>query len=78
VTTKTIDVREAQSQLRQLLPLVTSGTEVIITEAGTPVARLVPIEGSGAFRKAGLHTGAAWMSADFDAPLSDEFWAHSE
>jgi prevent-host-death family protein len=75
VPTKTIDVDEAQSQLQQLLTLVTSGTEVIITEAGTPVARLVPIGDPRASRKAGLHTNVAWMSADFDAPLPDEFWA---
>ena len=78
MTTKTIDIHEAQSQLQALLPLVTAGTEIIITEDNTPVARLVPVEGPRTVRKAGLHAGSAWMSAGFDAPLADEFWAQSE
>lgn len=68
MTTKTIDIHEAQSQLQALLPLVTAGGEIIITEDNTPVARLVPVQGLGTIRKAGLHAGIAWMSADFDAP----------
>jgi prevent-host-death family protein len=78
VTTRTIDVQEAQSQLHKLLPLVASGTEIIITEGSTPVARLVPIEAPAATRKAGLHAGVAWMSADFDAPLPEAFWTQGE
>jgi prevent-host-death family protein len=78
VTTKTIDVEEAQAQLQKLLPLVASGTEIIITAGSTPMARLVPIEGSAGIRKAGLHAGVAWMSADFDAPLPETFWTEGE
>ena len=78
MTTKTIYVQEAQSQLQALLPLVASGTEIIITEGSTPKARLVPIEGSTIMRKAGLHAGVAWMSADFDAPLPEAFWTQGE
>jgi prevent-host-death family protein len=75
---KTIDVQEAQSQLPELLPLVTAGAEIIITAGNTPVARLVPIEGQRGPRRAGLHAGTAWTSDDFDSPLPDEFWSQGE
>ena len=55
------------------LSLVADGTEVVLTEDNTPIARLVPISK----RVAGLHTGAIWISEDFDAPLPDEFWTEN-
>lgn len=74
MSTKTVDVLEAQNNLAELLSLVGDGTEIILTKGDKPIARLVPIDMKGA-RVAGLHRGAAWMSEDFDAPLPDEFWA---
>lgn len=29
-------------------------------------------------RQAGLHAGCAVMAADFDTPLSDDFWLNTE
>jgi antitoxin (DNA-binding transcriptional repressor) of toxin-antitoxin stability system len=73
--TKTIDVREAQTTLKELLPLVIAGSEVILTEGSTPVARLVPVASpTSTPRVAGLHSGAIWTSEDFDEPLPEEFW----
>ena len=72
--TKTVDVHEAQAQLVELLSLVTAGTEIIITEGNTPMARIVPITGANKPRAAGLHPGAIWASDDFDEPLPEEFW----
>ncbi len=72
MVTKTIDVHDAQ--LLELLPLVEAGTEIILTEGNTPVARLVPIDLSSSPRIAGLHRGAIMTTDDFDEPLSDEFW----
>ncbi|HWP49700.1 MAG TPA: type II toxin-antitoxin system prevent-host-death family antitoxin [Candidatus Limnocylindrales bacterium] len=69
--TKMVDVREAQTNLTEILSLVAVGTEIILTEGGKPIARLVPIT---APRVAGLHAGAIWTSDDFDEPLSEEFW----
>ena len=67
--TKTIDVKRKLPDLKGLLSLVADGTEVVLTEDNSPIARLVPISK----RVAGLHTGAIWMSEDFDEPLPDEF-----
>jgi len=73
--TKTVDVHGAHTTLKELLPLVTAGGEVILTEGNTPIARLVPISSPTLTpRVVGLHSGAIWTSEDFDEPLPDEFW----
>ena len=71
---KTIEVQEAQSHLRELLSLVGTGTEVVLTEENTPVARLLPIESTSRPRIAGLHKSSMWTRKDFDEPLPDVFW----
>lgn len=79
MTTTTIDIHEAQRCLVKLLPLVTGGNEIIVTQAQKPVMRLVPMSnGTKKQRIAGLHAGMGWMSDDFDAPLPDEFWLGAE
>ncbi len=79
MTTTTIDIHEAQTRLVELLPLVATGQNVIITQAQKPVMRLVPISnGAKQQRVAGLHLGMGWVSDDFDAPLPDEFWLGAE
>lgn len=70
MSTQTIDVNKAPTDLKRLLSLVAEGTEVVLTEGDRPVARLVPI----GKRVAGLHSGAIWTSEDFDEPLPEEFW----
>jgi prevent-host-death family protein len=72
--TKTVDVREAQENLTELVSEVAAGTEVILTQESIPVVRMVPIVSSTPLRVAGLHPGAIWTSDDFDEPLPDEFW----
>ena len=74
--TQLIDVEKAKTQLSELLALVVAGTEVVLTEGDTPVARLVPIaQPMTGSRVPGLHAGAMWASEDFDEPLQDEFWS---
>jgi antitoxin (DNA-binding transcriptional repressor) of toxin-antitoxin stability system len=67
MTTKTIDVQEAEASLQELLSLVREGTEIIFTEGDTPLARLAPVETNE--RVPDLHPGG-WISDDFDAPLT--------
>ena len=72
--TKTVDASKQKILLEELLAMLTTGTEVVITESGTPVARLVRLPGDTALRVAGLHAGAITVSDDFDSPLPDGFW----
>jgi prevent-host-death family protein len=75
--TQTVSVDEAQERLTDLLAQALAGNEIIITEQGKPIARLVPIPAAAANKKrvAGLNRGAIWTSEDFDQPLPDEFLA---
>lgn len=72
--TKTVDVREAQLNLHDLLSLVREGAEIVLTEGTTPLARVVPLAVTTTARVAGLHAGAIWTSEDFDEPLPEDFW----
>ena len=74
MSTKTVDVREVQISLQELLALVRGGTEIVFTEGNIPLARLVPLTSPSTPRMAGLHAGAIWTSEDFDEPLPEEFW----
>lgn len=74
MATTTVDVREFSARFAEVLSLATGGTEVIVTQDETPRARLVPLS-PGQARIAGLHAGAIEVTADFDAPLPEEFWA---
>ena len=76
--TRTVNIDEAKNQLQDLLALASEGNEVIITDKGKPLARLVPILSSKKKRIAGLNRGSIWTSEDFDEPLPDEFWNGQE
>lgn len=68
-----VDIQELPSRFTELVSLAMAGTEVIVMESNIPRARLVPLA-PGQSRAAGLHPGAIKTTADFDAPLPDEFW----
>lgn len=77
--TQTVSIAEAQDKLPDLLAQALAGNEVIITEHGTPVARLIPVVApSKKKRVAGLNRGTISASEDFDAPLPDDFWLGRE
>jgi prevent-host-death family protein len=77
--TQTVSVDEAQRKLQELLADALAGNEVIITDHGTPVARLVPVVVSTKKRRvAGLNRGTISTSEDFDESLPDEFWLGQE
>jgi prevent-host-death family protein len=68
----TVNIHEAKTHLSQLLARVSSGEEVIITKAGKPVARLVPIVERPAHREPGSAAGKVVIMPDFDAPLPED------
>ncbi|WP_119065428.1 type II toxin-antitoxin system Phd/YefM family antitoxin [Aggregatilinea lenta] len=72
---KSIEVQEAEANLKELLDLVREGTEIVLMDGDKPLARLAPA--SVGKRIPGLHPGG-WISEDFDAPLPDEFWLGSD
>ena len=74
MSTMTVDVKEAQTQLSGLLPLVLQGDEVVITENQQPLVQLVPIRKRLQRRIAGLYRGAMRMRNDFNEPMPDAFW----
>lgn len=74
--TKTVDIRQSQPSLQELIALVQEGAEVILTAGDTPLARVVPVERKK--RVLGLHPGSIWTSDDFDEVLPDEFWLGDE
>ena len=71
--TKMIEINDPQEKWADLIAEAQTGTEVVLANGGRPLARLVPIEENTGERIAGLHLGQAWMSEDFDAPLTEEF-----
>lgn len=62
------DVRVAEAQLAKLLANAQTGEDVVITEAGKPIARIVAIR-SRRTRQSGTEQGKFWFADDFNAPL---------
>jgi prevent-host-death family protein len=62
-------MHEAKTHLSRLVERVEAGEEIIISRAGKPVARVVPIRAAAPRREPGGLRGRIRLSADFDAPL---------
>jgi prevent-host-death family protein len=67
-----VEIPEDQAGFAELLNRVLLGEEVIISQAGTPIARLVPIGKQSLPRIPGLDRGKVTMAPDFDAPLPED------
>jgi prevent-host-death family protein len=75
---KQVNTHEAKSQLSKLIAAARAGEEVVICQAGKPVARLMPYEPPRKKPKLGtgkgkiiLHPG--WDSAEADAEIAAMF-----
>lgn len=66
-----VNTYEAKSKLSQLLKRVQRGEDIVIAQAGVPIARLVPVR-SEVKRRMGLDEGAFAVPDDFNAPLLDD------
>jgi prevent-host-death family protein len=75
---QTVNIDEAKNQFADLIAAASEGSEVIITQNGKPLVRLVPATQPKKKRIAGLNRGSIWTSKDFDEPLPDEFWMGQE
>lgn len=73
-----VGIHEAKTNFSKLIPAVQAGEEVIITNAGRPVARLVPFRETGGGRPLGLYRSSLTIHGDLLASLPDEivndFW----
>ena len=66
---ETVNIHEAKTQLSRLLARAHAGEEIIIAKAGTPYARLIPLE-PVVQRKPGIAKGA--VTDAFFEPLPDD------
>jgi prevent-host-death family protein len=76
-TPLTVNVHDAKTHFSRLLEQVHAGQEVILAKAGTPYARMVPLEPSPAQRKPGRLAGKSLDDAFFDALPEAELTAWS-
>lgn len=68
--TATVNIYDAKTQLSRLVDRAAAGEEIVIARAGTPLARLVPLEGAPP-RQPGLLRGLIVPDALF-APLDPD------
>ena len=70
-----INIYDAKTNLSALVERAAAGEEIIIARAGTPLARLVPLEQSRPARRPGGWEKGLWIADDFDAPLPPDVLA---
>jgi len=74
---KEVNIHEAKTHLSRLLNRVASGEEIVISRAGKPIARLVPI-GVPVTRQLGRDLGVFTVPEDFDRSLPEDVLADFE
>lgn len=67
-----VNIHEAKTHLSRLLLRVAAGEEVIISNAGRPVAKIVPLSVPGRERVLGRDKGQITIADDFDAQLPED------
>lgn len=73
---ESINIYEAKAKLSELLKRAEQGEEIIISRAGVPIAKLVPITQVRERKlKFGEWKGKMWIADDFDGPLPPEIQA---
>jgi prevent-host-death family protein len=73
-----VNIHEAKTQFSKLLKRVGNGEEIIISKAGKPIARLLPMEERPVKRIPGSGKGEVFIAEDFDAPLPESIMASFE
>lgn len=63
---KIVNIHEAKTTLSQLLEFALAGEEVVISKAGTPLARLIPYHAEKKPRSPGYWQGQVKIADDFD------------
>lgn len=74
-----VNIHEAKTHLSRLLARVAAGEQIVISKAGRPLARLVPVPRSRLKKRPlGQYRGQIWIAPDFDAPLPPELQKYFE
>lgn len=68
----TVSIHEAETHLSQLIERARAGEEIVIADAGEPVARLVAYTVNKAPRKPGALKGKIHFDDSFFEPLPEE------
>jgi prevent-host-death family protein len=68
---KYVNTHEAKSQLSKLIAAVRDGEEVVICQAGKPVARLMAFEGERKVPQFGIWEGKVKFQPGWDSPETD-------
>lgn len=71
-TTHQYNVHEAKTHLSRILEEVEAGDEVVLSRAGKPVAKVVPIRKETPLRTPGLLRGQIFLSEDWDSDETNE------
>lgn len=73
---ETVNIHQAKTNLSRLLSRVELGEEIIISNRGIPVAKLVPFRSSSnRLSSLGLDKGRFVVPSDFNAPLPEDILA---
>jgi prevent-host-death family protein len=77
-TVEQYNIHEAKTQLSRIIERVQQGNEVVISRAGTPVAKVVPLTATVHRTGRGSMAGRIFMAADWDsaetsASIADDF-----
>jgi prevent-host-death family protein len=66
------NIHDAKTNLSRLVDRVEHGEEIVISRAGHPVAKLVPLTGGVTRRGRGSLRGALELSVDWDSRLVND------
>ncbi|NEQ67550.1 MAG: type II toxin-antitoxin system Phd/YefM family antitoxin [Symploca sp. SIO2D2] len=70
---ETVNIHQAKTNLSRLLSRVELGEEIVISNGGTPIAKLVPFRRSLERRSSlGQDQGKFTVPDDFNAPLPED------
>ncbi len=64
---KIVNMHEAKSTLSRLVERALKGDEIVVSKAGRPLVRLVPVGRTAKVRRPGRWKGRVWMARNFDS-----------
>lgn len=67
----TVNIHEAKTNFSKLLKRTENGEEIVISKAGNPIAKIVPLKNKK-IRRFGTAKGKVIIHKDFDDALTDD------